>query len=255
MRYGEDEKAKFIVVPALDENDESQFDYPYSLGFTTEFYHKQRDIMDDPSWKALYMGEPIEREGVLFAPEELKRFFTLPHGEPDAVIAVCDTKDTGPDYYAMPIAYQYGNEYYIDKIICDNGKPEIVEERIIQELVARKVKSCRFESNRGATRNAEYIQKEVRKRGGITNITTKWNESNKEARIIHDSPFIKANFLFKDESCYDKEYRTAMAFLTGYTMGGNNKRKHDDVPDSLSMLADYIQSFENSHATLVNRWF
>lgn len=255
MQYADDPRAKFIVVPALDENDESQFDYPYSLGFTTEFYHKQRDIMDDPSWKALYMGEPIERDGVLFAPDELRRYFTLPESEPDAILAVCDTKDAGLDYYAMPIAYQYGTDFYIDKIICDNGKPEIVEERIVQELVNRKVKSCRFESNRGATRNAEAVQREVKKRGGITHITTKWNEANKEARIIHDSPYIKAHFLFKDESAYDKEYRTAMAFLTNYTMGGNNKRKHDDVPDSLSMLADFIQSFEFSHAEVVRRWF
>ena len=255
MQYADDPRSKFIVVPALDENDESQFDYPYNLGFTTEFYHKQREIMDAPSWKALYMGEPIEREGVLFAPDELKRYFMLPDGQPDAIIAVCDTKDSGPDYYCMPIAYQFGNEYYIEKILCDNGKPEVVEERIIQELVTRKVKSCRFESNRGASRNAEAIQKEVRKRGGITNITLKWNESNKDARIIHDSPFIKANFLFKDESEYDQEYRKAMAFLTGYTMGISHKHRHDDVPDSLSMLAEYIQSFENTHATVVARWF
>lgn len=254
-RYGEDDRAKFIVMPALDENDESAFDYPYHLGFTTEFFHKQREIMDEPSWKALYMGEPIERDGVLFATDELRRYFSLPDSEPDAIIAVCDTKDSGPDYYAMPIAYQYGTDFYIDMIICDNGKPEIVEERIVQELVKRKVKSCRFESNRGVSRNAAAIQKEVKKRGGITNITTKWNEANKEARIIHDSPFIKSRFLFKDESLYDKEYRLAMKFLTGYSMGGNHKRTHDDVPDSLSMLANFIQSFEFSHAEVVRRFW
>lgn len=255
MQYGDDPRSKFIVIPALDADDKSQFDYPYSLGFTTEFYHRQREIMDDPSWKALYMGEPIERDGVLFSPDELRRYFQLPEREPDAIIAVCDTKDTGIDYYAMPIAYQYGADFYIDKIICDNGKPEIVEERIVQELVNRKVKSCRFETNRGATRNAEAVQREVKKRGGITHITTKWNEANKEARIIHDSPYIKQHFLFKDESVYDKEYRLAMTLLTNYTMGGNNKRKKDDVPDSLSMMADYIQSFEMNRAEVVARRF
>lgn len=255
QQYGQDERAKFIAFPAMDENDESNFDYPYNLGFTTQFYREQRDIMDDASWRALYMNEPIEREGVLYHPTELRRYFDLPESEPDTIIAVCDTKEQGLDYYAMPVAYRYGNDFYIDTFICDNGKPEVVEERIVNLLVTRKVKSCRIESNRGGTRIAESIQKKVRERGGFTNITTKWNETNKETRIIVSSAFIKQYCLFKDESLYanDKEYRQAMSFLTGYTMGGKNK--HDDIPDAMSMLSDFIQSYESGHVEVVKRPF
>jgi predicted phage terminase large subunit-like protein len=253
MQYEDDPRAEFLAFPAVDENDESNFDYPYNLGFTTEFYHEQREIMDDASWRALYMNEPIEREGTLYEASELRRYFELPDDEPDSIIAVCDTKDSGPDYCVMPIAYRYGNDFYIDKIICDNSKPEYVEARLVETLVSRKVKSCRFESNRGAGRVAESIQKRVREKGGITNITTKWSQSNKETRIITDSPFIKLHCLFLDESKYDKEYRTAMNFLTGYTMGGKNK--HDDVPDAFSMLADFIQSYENGRVEVMRRPF
>ena len=253
MQYEDDPRTEFLAFPAVDENDESNFDYPYNLGFTTEFYHEQREIMDDASWRALYMNEPIEREGTLYEASELRRYFELPDDEPDSIIAVCDTKDSGPDYCVMPIAYRYGNDFYIDKIICDNSKPEFVEARLVETLVSRKVKSCRFESNRGAGRVAESIQKRVREKGGITNITTKWSQSNKETRIITDSPFIKLHCLFLDESKYDKEYRTAMSFLTGYTMGGKNK--HDDVPDAFSMLADFVQSYENGRVEVMRRPF
>ncbi len=253
MQYENDPRAEFLSFPAMNENDESNFDYPYSLGFTTEFYREQREIMDDASWRALYMNEPIEREGTLYDPSELRRYFDLPDDEPDAIIAVCDTKDSGLDYYVMPIAYRYGNDFYIDKIICDNSKPEYVEARIVETLVNRKVKSCRFESNRGAGRVAESIQKRVREKGGITNITTKWSQSNKETRIITDSPFVKLRCLFKDESLYDKEYRAAMNMLCGYTMGGKNK--HDDVPDAFSMLADFIQSYESGRVEVLRRPF
>ena len=253
VQYENDPRARFLAFPALNDQDESNFDYPYSLGFTTEFYRQQRDIMDDVSWRCLYMNEPIERSGLLYHPSELRRYFDLPQEEPDSIIAVCDTKDQGPDYCVMPIAYRYGDDFYIDKILCDNGKPELIEERLVTELVTHNVRYCQFESNRGAGRIAETIQNRVKERGGFTRITTKWSQSNKEARIIAESPFVKAHCLFKDESMYDKEYRTAMAQLCGWTMSGRNK--HDDVPDAFSMLSDYIQTAESGRVTLMQRIF
>ena len=252
-QYEDDPKARFLAFPALDEHDESNFDYPYDLGFTSEFYRQQREIMDDVSWRCLYMNEPVERSGLLYSPDELRRYFELPMEQPDSIIAVCDTKDAGPDYCVMPIAYRYGDDFYIDTIICDNGKPEIIEERLVATLIDKNVRSCRFESNRGAGRVAESVQNKVRERGGITRITTKWNQTNKETRIIADSPFIKKHCLFKDESLYDREYRTAMAQLCGWTMSGKNK--HDDVPDAFSMLSDYIQNFESGRVTVMQRIF
>jgi predicted phage terminase large subunit-like protein len=254
-QYSGNPRARFLVFPALDENDESLFDYPFGVGFTTEFYHEQRDIMDDASWKALYMNEPIEREGLLYHADELRRYFELPDREPDAILSVCDTKDKGTDYCAMPIAYQYGNDFYIDKFICDNGNPEIVEARIVAELVSRKVKMSRFESNSAGGKIAESVQKAVKENGGITKITTKYSTANKDTRIIVDSPWVKEHCLFKDESLYkaDKEYRTAMNFLCGYTMAGKNK--NDDIPDSMSMLANFIESLEGNVVTIIKRPF
>ena len=253
VQYENDPRARFLAFPALNEEDESNFDYPYSLGFTTEFYRKQRDIMDDVSWSCLYMNEPVERTGLLFYPEQLRRYFELPQEQPDSIIAVCDTKDQGPDYCVMPIAYRYGDDFYIEKIVCDNGDPKLIEERLVAELISHKVRNCQFESNRGAGRIAEMIQNRIRERGGFTRITTKWTQSNKEARIIAESSFVKDHFLFKDESLYDKEYRTAMSMLCGWTMSGKNR--HDDCPDAMSMLSDYIQNVESGRVTLMQRIF
>lgn len=161
--YADNDRAKFIVVPALDENDESNFDYAYGVGFSTRFYHEQRDIMDDVSWRALYMNEPIEREGLVYSQDELRRYFELPSEEPDAIIGICDTKDKGTDYAFLPVAYVYGQDYYIDDCVCDNGLPNIVDARLTEILVRDKVKSCRFESNSAGGRVAEKIQNEVKR--------------------------------------------------------------------------------------------
>lgn len=255
MEYGGSERARFIAVPAVDENDESNFDYPYDLGFSTQFYHEQREIMDDVNWRALYMNVPVEREGLLFSENELRRYYELPDGEPDAILAVCDTKDRGADYFFMPVAYQYGPDFFIDAVICDNGNPDIVEPRLVHILVERAVQLARFESNQAGGRIATSVQEKVKEQGGRCKITTKYTTANKETKIIVNSPWVKEHCLFKDDSVIknDKEYRRFLRFLCGYTMAGKNK--FDDVPDGMSQLAEFVQSFAMNKVEIVKRPF
>lgn len=254
-QYEDSERAEFISVPALNENDESNFEYKFGVGFSTEFYREQREVMADTEWRALYMNQPIEREGLLYHPDELRRYFELPIREPDAIISVCDTKDRGADDCVMPIAYQYGSDFYIEDVICDNSNPEIVEPRLVEKLLKHKVHMSRFESNSAGGRVAQAVQEAVKAKGGRTKITTKYTTQNKETKIIMASPFVKEHFLFKDESVLknDKEYRTFLTKLCSWTMAGRNK--HDDVPDAVSMLADYVQTFGSNSVQVFGRPF
>ena len=251
--YGNNPRAKFIVIPALDENDQSNFDYMYGVGFTTEFYHEQRDIMDPTNWKALYMNQPIEREGLVYDADELRRFFELPEREPDAIIAVCDTKDKGKDYASMPVAYVYGQDYYIADCVCDNGLPDIVDVKLVEMLVKNRVGMARFESNNAGGRTAQKVQEEVKKRGGITHITTRFTKANKETRIIVSSAWVKEHCIFKDDSVYKRntDYGRFMDMLCSYTMAGNNK--HDDVPDSMAMLYEFSTSLSSARIEVFDR--
>ena len=253
--YGNGDRAKFIVLPALDENDESNFDYAYGVGFSTKFYHEQRDIMDEASWKALYMNEPIEREGLLYSSDELRRYFDLPVEKPDAIIGICDTKDRGTDYAFLPVAYVYGNDYYIEDCVCDNGLPNVVDARLTDILLRQKVDMCRFESNSAGGRIAEKVQNEVKKQRGNTRITTKFTSANKETKIIVNSPFVKEHFLFKDESQYKRnsDYGRMMDMLCSYTVSGKNK--HDDVPDGMAMLSEFAQNLSGGKVEVFQRPF
>ena len=260
--YEGSDRAKFVNVPALDENGESNFNYPFGLGYTTQMFRDLEASMDDASFAALYMGVPIEREGQLYSPDELRRYYALPEREPDAIIAVCDTKEQGSDYCAMPVAYKYGEDYYIDRWICDNGKPEVLEQRIVNLLHELDVSTVRFESNRGGTLFADNVQKGLLEKGSHCHVTTKWNQSNKETRILVASSWIKAHCLFKAESEYsgkgesgklDKEYRTAMTQMTSYTMSGKNK--NDDVVDSLADLENFAKTFGGSKIKVLKRTF
>lgn len=253
--YEKNDRAKFIRIPAMDENDESNFDYQYGVGFSTKFYREQRDIMDSVSWKALYMNQPIEREGLVYHAEELRRFFELPEEEPDAIIGICDTKDKGTDYAFLPVGYVYGQDYYIGDCICDNGLPDTVDIRLADILVRDKVKMCRFESNSAGRRIAEKIQGEVKRMGGITNITTKFTTANKETKIIVNSAWVKEHCLFLDECKYKRnsDYGRMMDMLCSYTVAGKNK--HDDVPDGMAMFAEFAQSLNGAAVEVFSRPF
>ena len=251
--YADDPMAKFIRFSALDENDESNFDYPYGLGYTTEALHRQRDIMDDASWRSLYCNEPIEREGRLYDPEEMRRYSALPEREPDSILSICDTKEQGDDFAVMPIVYQYGQDFYIADFVCYNGKVEVIEGLIVEGLLKHKVKVCQVESNRGGTLFAQSITEKLRAAGGSTQITTKWTQSNKETRIIINSTWVKNHCLFRYESDYrtDKEYRTAMNLLFSYSMAGKNK--HDDVPDVMALMAEFCMNIGGAQVEVFNR--
>ena len=189
----------------------------------------------------------------MYDPSELRRYFELPDAQPDAVLAICDTKEQGADYCVCPVFYQYGSDFYMDAIICDNGKVEIVQERVAQILVDRKVKMCRIESNRGGTIFAQNVEKRVKELGGMTSITTKWTQTNKETRIQTNSAMVKEHVLFKDETKQDREYKEAMRQLTAYSMMGKNK--HDDVPDCLAMFVDWQMSDRSNVVQILKRPF
>ena len=245
------ERAYFLKMRALNSKDESNFDYGGTIGFSTKFYHHLRDTLDPMEWNALYMSNPVEREGLLFHPEELRYYYDLPADEPDAVIAVCDTKDRGTDDCVLPVAYKYGNDYYIEDIICDDSTPDKLNPRIVQKLIDHKVKMCRFESNSAGGRIADEVAELLKERGGITSISKKYSTQNKETRIIANSGWIKTHCFFKSDRSI--EYDKAWRLLT--TFSKVSKKRKDDVPDALSMLADFSQSFEMNVLTVRQRMF
>ena len=253
-QYEDDPRAKFVALPALNENDESNFDYMYGVGFSTAFYREQREIMDEVSWKALYMNQPVEREGLLYHSDELQRYFDLPEHVPDAILCVCDTKDKGTDYCSMPILYQYGDKYFVEDVVYDNSNPEIVETRLVEKCLKHKVHMGQFESNSAGGRIAQSVQERIKQQGGRTKLTTKYTTQNKETRIIVASPFVKEHFYFKDDSVVtDKEYKKFLNAVCSYSMASRNK--NDDSVDSLAMCAEYVQSFSTQKVQVFARPF
>ena len=239
--YEGNDRAKFIAVPDIDPvTGKSNFDYKYN-GFSVEFFHDQERTMDEITYRCLYKNEPIEREGLLYTDEELRRFITLPITEPDAVWGICDTKNKGTDYLFLPCLLQYGNDYYLTECIFDdNSNYGIQYERTSDLIVNTGMQQCQFESNNGGDRVALEVSKLVEEKGGRCNITTKYTESNKETKIIVNADWVKKHVLFRDREHYTskEDYGKMMGFLLSYSVRGKNP--HDDAPDGLATFALFV---------------
>lgn len=252
--YGDDPRARFIVMPALNESGESNFEYKYGVGFNTAYFMDMKENLDDASFRALFMNQPIEREGLLYDEDGLRRYYELP-GEPDVILGVCDTAEGGGDDTFLPVAYGFGDDWYIEDCVCSDALPEITDSLCANMLLRHGVKQCQFESNSAGGRTADKVQELVKNRGGHTNITKKWTTANKKTKIIVNSDWIKEHCLFKDSKCYDwnSVYAKMIRKLCSYTVMGKNK--YDDVPDGMAQLAEYIQSLSSAHIQVFQRPF
>lgn len=244
--YEGNPRVKVIAVPDVDPvTGESNFEYEFS-GFTKEFFEDQQLLMDDISYRCLYKQEPIEREGLLFPEDKIRRYLNLPHGEPEIVTGQCDTKGKGTDYFVLPVLQKYGEDYYCVDCVCDNTADyEVQYENAANVLTNNKVQECEFERNAGGDRVAMEVNKRVEAKGWICNITDTPTETNKEARIFQCSNWILQHVIFKDPSLYkpNDPYGVMMSLIKRYSVSG--KKQLDDVPDVFSNFALRVTNGNN----------
>lgn len=250
--YDGNKRARFIAVPDIDPvTGESNFDYKYN-GMSVKFFHDQELTMDEISYKCLYKNEPIEREGLLYHDDEIRRFVSMPIREPDAILGICDVKNKGTDFMFLPCMYQYDDDFYLTDCICDDNTDYGVQyERLSNIIVDNNMQQCEFESNSGGDRVSYEVNKRVEEKGGRCNITDKPTETNKETRIIVNADWVKKHVLFRDKENYKSkdDYGIMMSWLLTYSVVGKNE--HDDVPDGLANFALYVTRPQRVKQTVI----
>ena len=267
--YAGNPRARFIAVPALDENGKSNFLFTVN-GFSEKYFNDAKESMDEISYNCLYQQQPVEREGLLLPPDKLKRFFfskedvpdgctdeyaILPKEEADAIWAVCDTKDKGTDFESLPIAYQYGDKFFFPDVVFDDTTDyDILDRKTADILIRHNPHKIRFESNNVGNRVAHNIQKMITGKCRAE-IETKPTSANKETKILVNSDYIAKHFYFLHPSQYKakSDYGLFMANVTTYTTRA--KVPHDDGIDSLAMMAEYIQNPLGGKATAMQNPF
>ena len=238
-QYRDNPEYRFTVIPALDTNGESNFQYEYGVGFSTEYYRDMKASIDDCTWCAKYQGAPYIRQGLVFPPDSLLRYNgVLPGGSPERIIAACDVAWGGEDYLSMPIVYVYGDgAMYCVDVVFSNANKVFTQPEVVGKLLIHRPHQVQFEANNGGTEYAQAIDEMLRAKGCVLNISTRRAPGNasKLSRIIQYAPDIsKIHFLDFDHST--PEYRSFIEWLCSFVSLGKNV--HDDAPDSLAQLMD-----------------
>jgi predicted phage terminase large subunit-like protein len=253
--YEGNKRVKAISVPDIDpQTGESNFDYEYG-GFTKEFFHDQEYLMDEISYRCLYKQDPIEREGLLFQEDRIRRYIDLPNTRIKRITGQCDCKGKGTDFFVLPCLVEfegYEDTFYCVDAICNNSADyELQYEDAANLIIDNEMQDCEFESNMGGDRVAEEVNKRIENKGWICNITTKATESNKEARIFQCSNWILQHVVFKDNSLYSakEQYGVMMSQLLSYSVSGKNP--HDDVADVFSNFALRIMGKNRIRKTVI----
>ena len=250
-------RMKVIETPALDPvTDESNFEYMREGKkiFTTQYFRDQREMLSAEQFESEFQQQPFEAKGLLFPEKSLNYFFELPvDRDPDSIIAVCDTADTGADYCAMPIAAVYGDEVYIVDVVFDDSPPEVTKPECAKSIMDNQVVAGTFESNNAGTYFARDVQQILTEKKYVCNIRTKRTISNKQTRIEFASDNILKHFYFKDPSTYARhsQYAEFMKQVTTYTRSG--KVPHDDAPDSLSLLENELRGLVGAKVEIFKR--
>lgn len=244
---------KVFKIPALNEKEESNFDYDFGVGFDTNYYHMLRDKFeaddDAASWSAQFMQEPVERSGVLFDTAGMKYYNgTLPPEEPVRITFACDVALGGEDYLAMPIAYVYADgSVYIHDVVYDNAEKKYTKPKVVQKIIQNNVGSGYFEANQGGEGYKDEVNEELGKLGHKINLRSNYAPASKrkEQRIFDKAGSIR-DYYFRDQTCRDPEYRKFMNNLFSFSMKDRRKHKQDGAPDSLASLAFQLEGTWNT---------
>jgi hypothetical protein len=255
-QYENDSQYRFRRIPALDENDESNFDYEIN-GFSTAYYRDMREKLDKAEWMAKFMQKPYVREGLLFPDNEL-RFF---NGDFDdelenkerKVIALCDPAFGGADNLSMPICADFGGKQrYIIDWVYKKGTQAVTVPLIVAAIKKHYITELHIEQNAGGKLMTDSIKTEMKKQNVyFCRIIPYYANTKlpKEEKIKGYSDRVKEIFIFlisrqylaiDDRPTYIRTqmYQDAMDEFTMYTSEGKNP--HDDASDSITQLAIVI---------------
>lgn len=241
-----DIRYEILKIPALDKNDESNFDYDYGVGYTTQYYRTLRAKFEEnddmASWYAQYQQEPIERDGAVFNPEHMKFYNgVLPKEEPYRICAACDVALGGEDFLAFAVAYMYeDNSIYIDDVVFDNNEKKFTKPKVVNMIIDHDVGSAYFEANQGGEGYKDEVDAMLQAKGKKINLRSEYAPTNKrKTQRIWDKAGSIREFYFRDVGCRSQEYRKFMTNLYSFTITGKNK--HEDAADCLASLAYFIE--------------
>lgn len=247
---------RFRKIPALNDDDESNFDYKVK-GFSTKYYLDMKRRLDPNEWEAKFMQKPFLREGIVFAEDELRYYNgILPEGGFVKNVSACDVAWGGGDSLSMPVGAEYENgDVYIFDWIFNKGPKEVTLPLVVGRIMGNKIQTINFEANNGGEMYEYYVSERLKEHKypcSCTNSKAPGKLAKKE-KINQYAGDVKRNFIFLDPKHQSKEYKEAMEEFTTFVYIGDND--HDDAADGITQLAMRVLSPPPKPTQIINSPF
>lgn len=231
---------KAIVIPALDENNKSFCEDVKS----TEEYLSIKERIDESTWSAEYMQEPLDIKGLLLPLSSLS--FT------DVSIINCedlvwsffvgDPADKGGDKFAGLACWVVVKENklfcYVRDAICSKDGIEVVVPKIKDITIKYSIEEAYIESN-GVGLAAVLTLKPL-----LQNSNTKLkpfpSTEPKDVRILGNYEFVRDRFIFDSNYKQNEGYSLLIKDATEFMKDGENLHKKDAI-DVLCLAAKLIK--------------
>lgn len=255
--YGDNPLYRFRKIPALDENDESNFNYSVN-GFTTEYYKEMRERLDEPEWMAKYQQAPFVREGILINKNELNYFNGEIVENIQKVVGILDPAVGGGDYLSMVVIAECPKrKFVIDWVYSRETKGKTIPE-LCAKIMAHNITEVHYERNGiGRVFDDELTQK-LHNLGYFRCKMTSFaapEGMSKEEKIIGYSDWVKSSLWFIDENAKSTTYTRSNAYSLAlshvfiYTSVGKNK--WDDAIDNLAQAGRVYEKQRNGTVDII----
>ncbi len=203
-------------------------------------YKKIEDKQPPEVHRPNYYQETVELKGLLFPINELNRFSlnSFDRSKSEANNAYIDIADEGSDNHCVVGSSNIGPKIYLTDVLFTKENTEVNIPLTADILNRLKPEFCRIETNMGGTMYPQLLEPMISDM--ITLLQIK-NTTNKQTRILTISAIIRKYVYFADDYEEGSDYDKFMKNLTSYVKEGKNK--HDDAPDALAGLAQFIVNY------------
>ena len=231
----EPDEWEVLMMPAISEEGTALWSFKHTI----EELMKLK-LVNELVFENQYQQDPKPQKGLVFLKSDFEYFQGNDFDENriEGRIGAIDVADEGMDFLSFPIGYVIGSKIYVTDWLFTRENTEYTIPESTRLIKNNKLNFCAIETNNHGSLFYKDVQKNTTSQ---TNLIGVFQTSNKHSRIIQNSHFVRTHFVFRNDYTAGSDYDKAMKQLFSYTKDG--KAKHDDAPDSITLLSYVAQDY------------
>ena len=231
----EPDEWEVLMMPAISEEGAALWPFKHTI----EELMKLK-LVNELVFENQYQQDPKPQKGLVFLKSDFEYFQGNDFDENriEGRIGAIDVADEGMDFLSFPIGYVMGSKIYVTDWLFTRENTEYSIPESTRLIKNNRLNFCAIETNNHGSLFYKDVQKNTTSQTKLIGV---FQTANKHSRIIQNSHFVRTHFVFRNDYKAGSDYDKAMKQLFSYTKDG--KAKHDDAPDSITLLSYVAQDY------------